>query len=512
MLLTIGEEFNIFFLIMAVILCIWDGWGVSSCMNKSINPIVCANTPNYDKAIATRPVSYLQASGVAVGVRDDQMGNSEVGHLTIGAGRRMQQQLKMIDEAIANDEIEKTQEFQDLIRHHDENGDARCNLIGLASDGGIHSHIDHIEHVIRKLVKHRIPINMHVITDGRDSAPQTAMQYIKRLKEAAGNGNMQISTISGRFYAMDRDDRWDRTKLACDVVIDGISLEKFAYYAEVFDKFYADGIYDEFILPVQSYGYRGINKEDSVFMLNFRSDRLRQIMERISKADASCFFSLFDYETRSDNVRCLLKKDVVKESIGSVIADSGKKQLRLAETEKYSHVTFFINGGRSDPHDGEERMMFPSPNVLKYDVTPEMAADKITDELVNRIEQNDVDLIIVNYANADMIGHTGNFAAAVKAVEKLDETLGRVVAALEKFGGEMLLTADHGNIEEMVDSSGGMKTSHTVNPVPLIYFGNRDLHLKREGELGNIANTLFELMGIDVKESMMNSLIESVSR
>jgi 2,3-bisphosphoglycerate-independent phosphoglycerate mutase len=440
------------------------------------------------------------------------MGNSEVGHLNIGAGRVVMQDLPRIDKAIASGEIERTPALVELIEKLKASGGA-CHLIGLVSPGGVHSHQDHAVALAKILDRAKVPVWVHAITDGRDTPPQSAADDIRRLIAALPQ-SIRIASVSGRYFAMDRDKRWDRVEKAYKAMVDA-EAPRFADASAAIADAYANKKFDEFIVPAVVGDYRGMKDGDGVLCFNFRADRAREILGAMLDADFSAFsrkrfirfaaaIGMTEY---SDELNKLMKAIFPPQNLanvlGEVVANAGRTQLRMAETEKYPHVTYFLNGGREEQYTGEDRIMVPSPKVATYDLQPEMSAPELTDKAVAAIGSGKYDLIVLNYANPDMVGHTGSLPAAIKAVETVDSGLGRITEAIGKVGWALLITADHGNCEMMRDpQTGGPHTAHTTNPVPLLLAGARNRALAADGRLADIAPTLLELMELPQPQEM----------
>jgi len=493
-----------------VMLVILDGWGWRE--ETADNAVRQAKTPTFDRLWQNGPHGFLRTSGRDVGLPDGQMGNSEVGHLNIGAGRVVIQDLPRIDQAIANGEIEKAPALTDLIKKLKASG-GTCHLVGLVSPGGVHSHQNHAVALAKILDRVGVPTRVHAITDGRDTPPQSGGDDIKRLIAALPK-SVSIATVSGRYFAMDRDKRWDRVEKAYKAMVeaDGPCFEDAA--AVVADA-YGNKKFDEFIVPAVVGDYRGMQDDDGVLCFNFRADRVREILSAMLDPDFSGFarkrvvrfaaaIGMAQYSTELDKLMgTIFPPQKLEHILGEVVADAGRKQLRMAETEKYAHVTYFLNGGREEPYDGEDRILVPSPKVATYDLQPEMSAPELTDEAVGAINSGKYDLIVLNYANPDMVGHTGSLPAAIKAVETVDAGLGRIADAIQKSGGALLVTADHGNCEMMRDpQTGGPHTAHTTNPVPVMLVGARNRALNAEGRLADIAPTLLELMELPKPKEM----------
>lgn len=496
-----------------VVLCILDGWGHRE--DADDNAISRANTPFWDKLAKTAPYSLLETSGLAVGLPEGQMGNSEVGHMNIGSGRIIMQSLPMIDEAIKTGELANKPQIKNMIKELKVSGKA-CHLLGLLSVGGVHSHQSHIAALAKIIASEGVKVYIHAFLDGRDVAPQSALEYIKEFNsEIAGNNLIKIATASGRYYAMDRDKRWDRVELAYNafVLAEG---NKAATIEQAVENSYAEKITDEFIKPAVIGDYHGMQDGDALIMVNFRSDRARQTLSALVDGGFNGFarkktvkfsdaIGMVEYSEDLNRFLKTLFPPVPMENIlGEVIANAGLKQLRIAETEKYAHVTFFFNGGRESEFAGEERILIPSPSVATYDLKPEMSAFEVTDALVEAINSGKFDLLVVNYANTDMVGHTGFTPAALQAVEAVDKCIARVYEAVEKAEGLLFITADHGNSEQMEDHHTGQPhTAHTTNPVPFVMAGKDASKYKlQNGRLCDIAPTILKIMGIKKPEEM----------
>jgi len=493
-----------------VMLVILDGWGWRE--ETADNAIRQAKTPNFDRLWQTGPHGFLRTSGKDVGLPEGQMGNSEVGHLNIGAGRVVMQDLPRIGAAIASGEIARAPALTDLIKKLKSSG-GTCHLIGLVSPGGVHSHQDHAAALAKILTDAGVPVLVHALTDGRDTPPQSAADDIKRLI-AALPAAVKIATVCGRYFAMDRDQRWDRVAKAYNAIVEADG-PRFPDAPAVVARAYANKQFDEFIVPAVVGDYRGMKDGDGVLCFNFRADRVREILGAMLEAGFSGFprqrvvrfaaaVGMAQYSDALDKLMgTMFPPQTFENILGEVVADAGRTQLRMAETEKYPHVTYFLNGGREEPYAGEDRIMVPSPKVATYDLQPEMSAPELTDKAAAAIASGKYDLIVLNYANPDMVGHTGSLPAAIKAVETVDAGLGRIAQAVEKAGGALLVTADHGNCEMMRDpQTGGPHTAHTTNPVPLLLVGARNRALVGEGRLADIAPTLLELMDLPKPKQM----------
>ncbi len=484
-----------------LLLAILDGWGYRE--EKEGNAIFHAKTPNMDKFMKQYPFTLLNTSGLAVGLPPGQMGNSEVGHLNIGAGRIVYQDSMRILKAIEDGtffENEVLKEAMNMAKS------TNLHLAGLIGNGGVHSMMPHLYALLRMAKMNDVKnVYLHCFTDGRDTPPKSAITHVKELEDELRRiGTGKIVSVVGRYYAMDRDKRWNRTKKAYDMMVYGKGVK--AESAEkAIEMAYGRGETDEFISP-SIVGDVKVEDGDVIIFFNFRPDRMRQLYMAFAEDD----FKYFERKNMSihavalteyyDGINAAFRKEIIKNTFGEVISKHGLKQLRIAETEKYAHVTYFFNGGREEPFANEDRCLIPSPKVSTYDLKPEMSAYELTEELLRRIEM-DYDVIIVNYANPDMVGHTGVWNAAIKAVETVDECIGKVVEKVLSGNGVAIITADHGNAEEMVDKEGNPKTAHTTNPVPFIIAGAGDMKLRR-GNLGDIAPTMLHLLEIDKPEEM----------
>jgi 2,3-bisphosphoglycerate-independent phosphoglycerate mutase len=490
------------------LLCILDGWGWRP-DHAADNAIAAAATPNYTRLLAECPHALLATSGGAVGLPKGQMGNSEVGHMNIGAGRVVAQDLPRIDVAIEDGSLARRPVLLALIDKAKAAGRA-VHIMGLLSPGGVHSHQDQIAALVRIISEAGVPVFVHAFLDGRDTPPKSARGFVEKfLKDIDGLAGVRLATLSGRYYAMDRDKRWDRVEKAYNAIIDAAG-RRFDDAASALDASYAGGVTDEFVLPCILGDYAGVEEGDALLFANFRADRAREIstslldksFDGFPRTRVARFGAAAGLTEYSDALKPLMASvfppEDVRETLGEVIAEHQLKQLRIAETEKYAHVTFFLNGGREDQFAGEDRILVPSPKVATYDHKPEMSAYQVTDKLEEAIASGKYDLIVCNYANPDMVGHTGVMAAAVKAVDTIDECLGRLRLALEKAGGLMLLTADHGNIEMMQDpQTHEPHTAHTTLDVPVIVFGAPAGVGVKNGRLADVAPTMLDLMGLD---------------
>ena len=492
-----------------VVLCILDGWGLSE--DRTANAPALAQTPTFDGIIASFPNATLITHGPDVGLPTGQMGNSEVGHTNIGAGRIVPMDLGQIDLAIEDGSYFENPRLHGFITAMQGSG-GTAHLVGIVSDGGVHGHILHILATAKVIADAGVPVAVHAITDGRDVAPTSAATFMAQLAEGLPDG-ARIATVTGRYFAMDRDNRWDRVKTAYRAIISGEGCRA-ASASEAVRAALARGETDEFIAATVLDGHTGVADNDGIFCLNFRADRVRELLAAIGQPDFDrfdtgprpklvAFLGMGEYsDVHNAYIATVYPKRKITNTLGAWVAKHGLRQLRLAETEKYPHVTFFLNGGKETPEAGEDRYMAPSPKVATYDLQPEMSAAEVTDNLVRGIE-NGYDLIVVNYANPDMVGHTGDLKAAIAACEAVDRGLARVVTALEKAGGAMLITADHGNCETMIDPvTGGPHTAHTKNPVPVAVLGAAPGSTLRDGRLADLAPTLLELMGLPIPPEM----------
>lgn len=489
-----------------VLLTILDGYGLRDEIQG--NAVKLASTPMFNQLLEKYPHTSLEASGLSVGLPSGQMGNSEVGHTNIGAGRVVYQPLEMINQKIKDGSFFENEELLKVM-HSSRNSGRRLHIMGLISDGGVHSDIHHLLALL-DMCKHENvgEVYLHLFTDGRDVLPKSAYTYIKQVEEKiASLGLGHIASISGRYYAMDRDNNYDRLKLAYDTIVNGANFVE-GPISSYIDDSYQEGITDEFIRPALFDTNGKIQDGDSLIVFNFRKDRLRELLTALTNPDfnemeVKRFTNLQAVTVMKgvESVKCpyAFNDNVFKNTLGEYIESVGLTQLRIAETEKYAHVTFFFDGGREVEYLGEDKILIASPKVATYDLKPEMSAYLITDKLLNVIE--DYDLIILNFANGDMVGHTGNLDAAIRAVEVVDECLAKIYDRVIELGGVMVIVADHGNCEEMLDSNGNVLTSHTTNLVPFIVT-KEGISLKSGGKLANIAPTVLELMELDIPVEM----------
>ncbi|WP_195238019.1 2,3-bisphosphoglycerate-independent phosphoglycerate mutase [Romboutsia sp. 1001285H_161024_C4] len=497
-----------------IALIIMDGFGESKIVDG--NAVLNANTPNLDNLIKEYPHTLISASGLDVGLPNGQMGNSEVGHTNIGAGRIVYQDLTRVSKAIEDGDLFKNEVLLETMKNAKTSA---LHLMGLVSDGGVHSHIDHLKGILKMAKENGVEnVYVHAFTDGRDTDPKSALKYIQDIEDYMKElGVGKFASVSGRYYAMDRDKRWDRIKLAYDAMVNGKGLTA-SSAKEAIENSYAEDKNDEFVLPtviVENGHPVGLIKEgDSIVFGNFRPDRAREITRAIVDTDftgferpnmKTYFTCLTTYDITIKNVHVAFKPQSLENTLGEYLAKNGKKQLRTAETEKYAHVTFFFNGGVEEPNEGEDRELVPSPKVATYDLQPEMSAYEVTNKLLAKIDEDKYDFIVVNFANPDMVGHTGVIKAAIKAVETVDECVGKVVEKILSKGGEAIITADHGNVELMQDpETKSTITAHSTNPVPFILVGEKDksLSLREGGRLCDIAPTILEMMNLDKPEQM----------
>ena len=497
-----------------VMLVVLDGFGWRE--DSADNAVRLARKPNFDRLWRDCPHAFLRTSGLDVGLPQGQMGNSEVGHMNIGAGRVVMQDLPRIGAALAAGELPGLPAFRALVETLRGTG-GTCHLMGLVSPGGVHSHQDHAVVVARALAAAGIPVAVHAFTDGRDTPPDSAAEYLRRLG-AALPAAARLATVCGRYYAMDRDKRWERVAKAYMAVAEGQGAP-FADAASVIDRAYGENVSDEFIVPAVVGNYHGMRDGDGLLCFNFRADRVRELLgallepaftgfarPRVLRFAAAVGMTHYSDEL-APYLGVLFPPQTMANLLGEVVARAGRRQLRMAETEKYPHVTYFLNGGREEPYAGEDRILVPSPKVATYDLQPEMSAPEVTDKAVAAIESGGYDLIVLNFANPDMVGHTGSLPAAIRAVETVDAGLGRIAAAVAGQGGALLVTADHGNCELMRDpATGGPHTAHTTNPVPVLLVGGgaKALH---DGRLADIAPTLLHLMGIPQPAEMTGTVL-----
>ncbi len=503
-----------------VVLCILDGWGYRD--QTADNAIKLANTPVYDRLWDSSPRAWLKTSGLAVGLPDGQMGNSEVGHMNLGGGRVTMQDLPKIDRAIATGALAKNTELTSFIDALKKSG-GTAHIAGLLSPGGVHSHQDHMAALVNIIAAAGVPVAVHAYTDGRDTPPKSVQPFLEKFEAdiAAANGAV-IATVAGRYWAMDRDKRWDRVEKAYNAAASASAAYSADSAKEAIAAAYARDENDEFVEPTVIGTYGGMKDGDGLLMANFRADRAREILtafidpafdgfERPNLIKFAAQAGTVEYsEAHNEFLSVLFPSENVVNSLGEILADNGIPQLRIAETEKYSHVTFFFNGGTEEPFEGEDRILIPSPDVATYDLKPEMSAPEVTDELVKAIKSKKYGTIIVNYANPDMVGHTGVLSAAISAVETIDTCIGRLEEAIKETGAAMIVTADHGNVEMMADEATGQPhTAHTNFDVPALLL-NHDACFK-DGCLADVAPTLLGIMGIPQPAEMTGENLLSIN-
>ncbi|WP_109438686.1 MULTISPECIES: 2,3-bisphosphoglycerate-independent phosphoglycerate mutase [Aquimarina] len=501
-----------------VILMILDGWGTSP--DPKVSAIDHANTPYIDSLYTTYPNASLRTDGLHVGLPDGQMGNSEVGHMNLGAGRIVYQDLAKINMAVENNKLKDESVLADAFQYAKEN-DKNIHLLGLVSDGGVHSHINHIKGLLDAADSHELKnVFLHAFTDGRDVDPKSGINHIQDIQDHMSKTTGELASIIGRYYAMDRDKRWERVKLAYDLVVNGVG-ESSTNAIESIQASYDNDVTDEFIKPISMYKNGNpvttIKEDDVVIFFNFRTDRGRELTEMLSQKDMHEFnthkLSLYyvtmtNYDENFEGIKVIYNKDNITETLGEIVSKAGKSQIRIAETEKYPHVTFFFSGGQEEPFEGESRILRNSPKVATYDLKPEMSAYELRDALVPELQKGDVDFVCLNFANGDMVGHTGVMEAAIKACEVVDECAKDVITAGLENGYSTILIADHGNCETMINPDGTPHTAHTTNPVPFILIDHNQIDVK-DGVLGDIAPTILHLMGVDKPDAMtQNTLIK----
>ncbi len=506
-----------------VVLCILDGWGLRD--GTGGNAVRLARTPNYDFVMSRYPTTRLTAHGQEVGLPDGQIGNSEVGHLNIGAGRIVEMELRKINRICSAGELGKQAGIRRFVEAVGRSG-GTAHVLGVLSDGGVHAHVDHMIATVEVLSDADIPTVVHAFTDGRDVAPMSAGKSLERLLTCLSGlpgeprpddlpGSPGIATISGRYFAMDRDHRWERTGKAFSAMVHG-EAPRHETPASVIAGAYSDGVTDEFIRPAVVGNFGGMASGDGLICVNFRADRVRQLLASIGarsfdhfetgiRPGLSAMTGFVSYSDAHDEfMDSVFEKDTLPGTLGQRISEAGLRQVRIAETEKYPHVTYFLNGGEETSFPGEDRRLIPSPRVPTYDLQPEMAAGEVTAAVVDVLSARSHEFLVVNYANPDMVGHTGNLDAAIHACAAVDRGLGDIVRSLADAEGVMILTADHGNCEVMIDPvTGGPHTAHTTNPVPLAVIGNRSgIELRCGGRLADVAPTLLELGGLEPAAGM----------
>jgi 2,3-bisphosphoglycerate-independent phosphoglycerate mutase len=501
-----------------VLLMILDGWGLAK--NKAVSAIDKAQTPFINSLYGKYANSKLEASGLAVGLPAGQMGNSEVGHMNIGAGRVVYQDLVRVNKAIEDKELDQNPVLLEAFNYAKKNNKS-VHYIGLVSDGGVHSHIDHLKGLIT--IAHNNGIKnlfIHAFTDGRDTDPKGGLPYLKDLQQHLSKTSGKLASIVGRYYAMDRDKRWERVKLAYDVLVNGVG-EKVADPLAAVQKSYDNNVTDEFIKPIVVTGadqkpVATIKEGDVVLCFNFRTDRGREITQVLTQQDFPAegmkklrlhYVTLTNYDDTFVDVKTIFDKDNLEKTLGEVVSAAGKKQIRIAETEKYPHVTFFFSGGREEVFPGESRLLCPSPKVATYDLKPEMSANDIKDKIIPELEKKSADFICLNFANPDMVGHTGVFEAAVKACETVDACAKAVTEAALKSNYSIIIIADHGNADMMINEDGSPNTAHTTNLVPCILVDNEYKGKLKDGKLGDLAPTILTLMGLPIPSQMTGNVL-----
>lgn len=490
-----------------VILMILDGWGHSP--DPKVSAIDNANTPFIDSLYKNYPNAELRTDGLHVGLPEGQMGNSEVGHMNLGAGRIVYQDLAKINLAVQNHTLKNEKALLDAFNYAKENH-KNVHFLGLVSDGGVHSHTSHLRGLIEAAQENGVQnMFVHAFTDGRDVDPKSGKKYIQDLQNFLSNTPAKLASVIGRYYAMDRDKRWERVKLAYDLLVNGIG-EKSTNLAESIQKSYDENVTDEFIQPLFAVDGQTIQSNDVVIFFNFRTDRGRELTEALSQTDFHeqnmhklplYYVTLTNYDDTYKNVHVIYDKDNITETLGEVLSKAGKKQIRIAETEKYPHVTFFFSGGREEPFVGETRILKNSPKVATYDLQPEMSAFELKDALVPELQKGEVDFVCLNFANGDMVGHTGSMPAAIKACEAVDVCAKEIIETALANNYTTIVIADHGNCETMINPDGSPNTAHTTNPVPVILVDNDKIKIE-SGVLGDVAPTILDLMGIEQPEVM----------
>lgn len=499
---------------------ILDGWGKSP--NPKVSAVDQANTPFVDSLYQKYPNANLLTDGMNVGLPEGQMGNSEVGHMNLGAGRIVYQDLAKINKAVKEDTLQDEEVLKNAFQYAQDQNKA-IHFLGLLSDGGVHSHIDHLKALIDAFDRGGNGAGngyVHAFMDGRDVDPKSGKGFLEDLTSFCADKNTKLASVIGRYYAMDRDKRWERVKLAYDLIVNGEG-EKTQDISLSIEKSYSDGVTDEFIKPIaltdDTHTPIGkIEEGDVVVFFNFRTDRGRELTQVLSQEDFHeynmhklnlHYVTMTNYDDSFKGIKVVYDKENIKDTLGEVLAKQGKKQIRIAETEKYPHVTFFFNGGREEPFDGEKRILCPSPKVATYDLQPEMSAYDIRDAIIPELKKGDTDFVCLNFANPDMVGHTGVMEAAIKACETVDECAGDIISAGLEHGYTTIVIADHGNCDTMINPDGSPNTAHTTNPVPLILVDSEVKEIK-DGVLGDIAPTILQLMGIEKPELMtQNSLL-----
>ncbi len=492
---------------------ILDGWGIAK--NKSVSAIDAANTPFVDGLYKKYPHSTLEASGLAVGLPEGQMGNSEVGHMNIGAGRVVYQDLVKINKAVEDGSIEQNEGIKnafEFAKQHNKD----VHFIGLVSDGGVHSHINHLKGLCTAASNQGlINVFVHAFTDGRDTDPKSGLGFLTELEEHMNKTTGRIATITGRYFAMDRDNRWERVKLAYDAMTKSLGKAS-TNWKEAVETSYQENVTDEFIKPIIIAETEPIKEGDVVINFNFRTDRGREITQALTQKNfpeqamsklSLYYVTMTNYDNSFVDVKVAYDKDNLENTLGEVLSDNGLKQIRIAETEKYPHVTFFFSGGKEAPFKGESRLLCPSPKVATYDLQPEMSAADITAKIIPELEATSADFICLNFANPDMVGHTGVFEAAVKACETVDTEAKKVATAALASDYSIIIIADHGNPDIMLNPDGSPNTAHTTNLVPCILLSNNSTYHIKDGKLGDLAPTILTLMGVDIPNEMTGEIL-----
>jgi len=499
-----------------VILMILDGWGITQ--NPDVSAIAQADTPFMDKLTQKYPHAKLYTSGENVGLPEGQMGNSEVGHMNLGAGRIVYQDLVKINKAIKDGSFFENKVLKEAFEYAKQNGKA-VHLLGLLSDGGVHSHIDHLKALVQMAKKYNVPSYIHAFMDGRDVDPHSGIEFLKEIQDYIKDTPVKIASVIGRYYAMDRDNRWERVKKAYDLLVKGEGKPA-TDLVKAIEESYKEGVTDEFILPIVHVDDNGqpigkIAPGDEVIFYNFRTDRGRELTKVLTQEDMPeygmktlplHFVTMTIYDDNFKGIKVAYPKEDLKDTLGELLSKAGKKQIRIAETEKYPHVTFFFSGGKEQEFEGEKRILIPSPKVATYDLKPEMSANEVTEALLPEIKKESADLIVLNFANGDMVGHTGDFNAAKKAAETVDKNVQKIVDEALKHDYAIIILADHGNAENMINPDGSPNTAHTTNPVPVILI-DKDLKPElKDGILANVAPTILKIMGLPKPKEMTEPL------